>query len=525
MNTALLPFSRYSLLLGLWFAGVTAVVFLAQTWPYWHGRLLLAGSHADGPFHFYVELSRLSPELFKKDLAVQSNQALGAYEYFYHCVGWLVKATGWPLLKANLVLCWAANTVYLAGVFLLLARLGLSPCCCAIGTLLAAQPFVLIAMASGVAHSLAIPREVWLWPLPWFVMWFLCGSRDHASLLLFYGALGAVYALTYPLWAMLFGLAFGLVDLVKILQTKHYENLFWLGAAAVLCLTLVVAPSLATLHAVRGEASAVLDYNRISRSVYFTKGFRRLILFGLAGCGALFLLSQQLKGLPAPWERLGILLGVTIAICFIYEPIQRLVPTLSLTYPGRLSLVAYLASVIAVAGCLYFCWGHFPTWGKALVSIGLLAMVLDPQRALLKELREQSPAVQPEFIEFCGQVKERTPIEALLIVPPVAGGHYFRVYAERGLWINPKDIGVLSRNRELYARALERLQALNSFYAGSATLSERESILAKLSAEKVDYVVTRANENGTRRLSWPVIFHYGSWELRAPPVARQALQP
>ncbi len=64
-------------LCALLFVGVFAVVFLEQTHVYWRHGQLLAGIHADGPFHFYCEMSRLSPDHFPNDLAVQSNQSLG----------------------------------------------------------------------------------------------------------------------------------------------------------------------------------------------------------------------------------------------------------------------------------------------------------------------------------------------------------------------------------------------------------------------------------------------------------------
>src|SRR5439155_5687488 len=183
--------------LPLFFCLVAFAVFLEQTWPYWHQGELLAGIHADGPFHFYNEAARLSPEYFPKDLAVQSNRDLGFYEYFYGSLNWLVNLTGASLLKTNLAVCWVGNFLYLGGVMVLLWRLKLSAWTCALGTLLAAQPFVLTGgMSSGVIHSLAIPREVWLWPMPWLVGWFIFGKRAKARLLIFYGLLGAVYGFT-----------------------------------------------------------------------------------------------------------------------------------------------------------------------------------------------------------------------------------------------------------------------------------------------------------------------------------------
>jgi len=503
--------------LPLFFCLVAFAVFLEQTWPYWHQGELLAGIHADGPFHFYNAAARLSPEYFPKDLAVQSNRDLGFYEYFYGSLNWLVNLTGASLLKTNLAVCWVGNFLYLGGVMVLLWRLKLSAWTCALGTLLAAQPFVLTGgMSSGVIHSLAIPREVWLWPMPWLVGWFIFGKRAKARLLIFYGLLGAVYGFTYPLWAALLGLAFGLVDAVRIVRQKNLPEVVWLFGAALLCVGLVSAPSLATFRVVGGEESAVLDYNQITRSMYFSKGFRRLLLFSAAGLGALWLRRRGKLNIDGPLSRLWWLLTVALLVCCVYEPFQRLWPTLSLVYPGRLSLVAYLASMVAVAAWLHHFFRAFPVWGKAAVMAGVLFVCIDPVRSLRREMLGRPLPAQTEFVQFSRLVKARTGSGALALIEPTVGTHYFRVYAERGLWINPKDLGVLSRTRSTYAIAQDRLRTLNVFYEKATPSTERESLLQKFRKEGVDYVITRADEDWPRSLSWPVVEQSGRWQLRSP---------
>jgi len=505
----------WHLLLG--FGLVAAAVFLEQTWPYWKQAELLAGIHADGPFHYYNEAARLHPESFPKDLAVQSNRDLGFYEYFYRSLAWLVNLTGASLLKTNLAVCWAGNLLYLGGVMVLLWRLKLPAWTCGLGTLLAAQPFVLTGgMSSGVIHSLAIPREVWLWPMPWLLCWFILGNRAKARLLVFYGALGAVYGFTYPLWAALLGLAFGLVDAARILRQKNYREFFWLLCAALLCVALVSVPSLVTFQRMGGEESAVLDYNQITRSVYLSKGFRRLLLFSAAGLGAVWFCRRGKLTVDGPLSRLWWLLIVALLVCCVYEPFQRLWPTLSLLYPGRLSLVAYLASIVALLACLHESVRRFPLWGKITAIVSVLFLCLDPVRSLRKEMLGRPLPAQTDFVQFCRLVKARTRIDALALVEPSVGSHYFRVYAERGLWINPKDQGVLSRTRSTYATAQDRLRALRVFYEKTTPATERESLLQRFRQEGVDYVITREDEDWSQSLSWLVVEKLGRWELHVP---------
>jgi hypothetical protein len=501
----------------LWFLLVAALVFVEQTWHYWRSGPWLAGIHADGPFHFYCELSRLAPDHFPNDLAVQSNQSLGYYETTYRAVAAAAKLTGWPLLKTNLILSWTGNVLYLAGVMMLLRRLGVGAIWGAVGTLLAAQPYVLIMMSSGVVHSLVIPRELWLWPMPWLVTWFAFGQRTGGRLVLFYGVLGAAYGFTYPLWAALFGLAFGLADGWQIVRSKKYSDLAWLAAGGGVCLVLVAAPALAIANTTAGGESAVLDYNQIPRTVYASKGLRRFLLFVAVALAAFWFLRRRVPEEISPWRRLFALLVVTTGVCLVYEPFLRLAPSLSLLYPGRLSLVTYLVSVVAVAGALHFAWRGLPRWGQAFVVIGLMVFVLDPTRHLYKDWKAQTPPMQTDFVEFCRRVRQETPLTASCIVPPEIGGNYFRVYAERGLWINPKDMGVLSRTRVLYAEAQARLRMLNLFYAKDTTAAVRENTLNALRAQGLTHVVTRVDDEWAKTLSWPVLQSQGGWQLRASP--------
>jgi hypothetical protein len=511
------PGRRFSTLL---FLVAGAVVFGQKAWPCWSDGHLGPGTHADGPFHFYCELGRLSPGHFADDLVVRSNlQGLGAYEYFYASVVALVRATGLDLLTVNLLVCWAGNLLYLTGVMVLSLRLRVPPFWAAAGTLLAAQAYVLIGMSSGVAHSLAIPREVWLWPLPWFTTWFLHGRREKGFLPFFYGVLGAVYSCTYPLWAALLGLAFGLVDASMLFRRREWSGFVWLTGAAMLCGAIVALPSIATFRAVSGEASAVLDYNVISRSVYGTKGFRRLGLFTAIGLGALWWLRSRAPGTGSddPLARLRALLLSALAVCLAYEPFQRLAPALSLLYPGRLSLVVYLASTVAVTAALAAAWPGMARGRRALVLALLAGVCLERSASLTKANRNGSLAQSPEFASFCHRVKAETSLDAMLIVPPDQDSHYFRVFAERGLWISPKDTGVLSRTRTLYAEGLRRKKTLDMMYDDATFPADRAAMLERLRDEGLDFVVTKNEEEWSPALSWPVVFEVQGWQLRCPP--------
>ena len=410
----------------------------------------------------------------------------------------------------------SANFLYLGGVFVLLRVLKLAPWACALGTWLAAQPFILIGMSGGVNHWLAIPREVWLWPLPWFVLWFVMGRREGVALPVFYGVLGAVYCMTYPLWAALFGVAFGIADAWPMIRARRWRQLGWLATGAALCLLVVALPALATFRAVGGEDGAVLDYNQITRSVYFTKGFRRLLLFTIAGLLSLrWWLKSNSTGADAA-RRVRHLLLASLFVCVAYEPVQRLAPSLSMLYAGRLSVMAFLVSMVAVTVWLHRGASVLPAWGKALVVAAVLGASWDPLRAARKDFAEQAPPARADFVEFCRKVKEATK-PALAVVEPTVGSHYFRVYAERGLWIHTKDTGVLSRTRTLYAQARQRLEKLNGLYEASTSQTGREALLAQLRADGVTRIVTRSDEEWVGALSWPVVLSHGPWQLRAPP--------
>jgi hypothetical protein len=198
---------------------VVAFTFASRTAPFWSNGELLAGLHADEPFHYTAELLRLAPDHYPDDLSVQATRKLGEpYESFYGAVVWLVKSTGLSLMQVSFTICWTANVVYFAGLMLLLHRLGLSPWLCVLGTLLASQRFALMTGQTLVTHGLAIPREVWQSLLPWFLLWFVLGERRGWRLVLFYGVLGCVYTWTYPLLAVCLVVSLGLDDLCNISQ-------------------------------------------------------------------------------------------------------------------------------------------------------------------------------------------------------------------------------------------------------------------------------------------------------------------
>ena len=233
--------------------------------------------------------------------------------------------------------------------------------------------------------------------------------------------LGAIYGFTYPLWAALFGLAFGLADAGQIVRSKKYSDLAWLAAGGGLCVAIVAAPAWAVAHITAGGESAVLDYNQLTRSVYASKGLRRFVLFVAMGFAAFWFLRKRAPEATSPWRRLFTLLVVTTGVSLIYEPFQRLAPSLSLLYLGRLSLIAYLVGVVAVAGALDFAWRAAPPWGKALVVVGLALFVFDPTRRLFKDWRAQSPPMRTDFVEFCRRVRQETPLAVSCIVPPELG--------------------------------------------------------------------------------------------------------
>lgn len=495
---------------------VVALVFATRTLGWWQEGELLAGDHADGAIRFAIQVDRMSPGAFPGDLAVRSSEGLGIYEYFFQLVIGFARVTGWSLLTANVVLCWVGNGLYLAGVAVLLWRLRPSVGVVVLGTLLAAQPFVLISMSTGVVHSLAIPREVWLWPLPWFACWFAWRPRDGWETVGFYGALGAAYGLTYPLWAVLLGLGFGLADAGRLVRERRYAGLAWLALGGALCAAMVALPALGVARTVAGSESALLDYNEITRSVFRTKGFRRLAIFAVVGWVALR--STVRRGVEplGPVSRLQGLLLASLGVCLLYEPFERWFPKLSLLYLGRLSLVAYLVSMVGVAIWLHDRWRGWPVAGRALAVIGLALLLLDPLRHTVRSWRQPSAPLQSDFVSFCRAATRHVPVDGLCIVPPDTGTHYFRVYAQRGLWIHRKDTGVLSRSRELYREAGRRVELVEAFYDESTSASARAELLQRLQAEGVTHVVTKANTAWSADLAWPPVLSQGVWQLRTP---------
>jgi hypothetical protein len=114
-------------------------------------------------------------------------------------------------------------------------------------------------------------------------------------------------------------------------------------------------------------------------------------------------------------------------------------------------------------------------------------------------------------------LKGRTPVQALFFVPPVDDAQYFRVYAERGMWIAPYDKTTLWHTKQDYAMMQERVTTLKGFYDSATTPAEREKVLKRLRNDGVDHVVTRADSEWAAELSWPIVFQQGPWQLRAPP--------
>ncbi|HAM72899.1 MAG TPA: hypothetical protein DCM86_14760 [Verrucomicrobiales bacterium] len=160
--------------------------------------------------------------------------------------------------------------------------------------------------------------------------------------------------------------------------------------------------------------------------------------------------------------------------------------------------------------------GGWPHWGpgaRITACVGMAALCLAPQPSLRKEARDTNLPASPEFVAFAEGVRERTPVESLGVMPPEVGSHYFRVFAERGLWIDPKDLGILSRERATYDLAQKRLTRLRAFYAPEATPADRSQLLEQMAAEGVGFVVTRATTPWGSSLPWPVTWESGGWRL------------
>ena len=69
----------------------------------------------------------------------------------------------------------------------------------------------------------------------------------------------------------------------------------------------------------------------------------------------------------------------------------------------------------------------------------------------LLSLKRDGP--DPQFVRLCWWMKDQTEPNALAVVPPIDRSHFFRVYAERGMWIAPYDKAVLWHSRQTYASA------------------------------------------------------------------------
>ena len=342
------------------FTAVVTLLFAARTWPYWIDGQLLAASHADEPFHFTSEMVRLSPDHFAKDLTAEPGKNLGEpYDSFYRTMVGLVRATGLSLMQVNMLVCWLGNILYLGGLIVLLRKLGLPWWLAAFGTLLAAQRFALMVQTP-ITHGLAIPREFWLWPLPWLLAWFTFGSREKGWLVLFYATIGLLYTATYPLWAVVFGLAFGCVDLWRIIEKKNWNALFWFSGGTAICLGAVALYNTGNFgHLGGGEDSALLERTRHTVALYFTKGFRRFLLFAVVGIWAYWELKKRIA-----WnENLTLLKRIWIVaalICLFYQPLEGPFRILSMLYLGRLSIFVFVISMLALGLCLHHCFRGFP---------------------------------------------------------------------------------------------------------------------------------------------------------------------
>jgi|GEM_PF-5919877 len=492
---------------------VMGLVFAQKTAGSWTAEGLLPGGHIDGPFHFYCEYVRLDTGAFPEDLAVQSNRNLGAYDYFYSAMAGLARVTGWDLVDANMVVNWLGNAAYLAGVFVLMLRLGAGLPGAVLGTFWAAQRYVLVLMNGGVAHSLAIPREVMLAPLPWLILLFAVAPRSSGFYGLFFSGLGLVYAWAYPLWALVFGLMFGLAALWEIVRGRCWAHLAGLAGGSAACIGLVALTALGTYEAVTGEASAVFDYQAGHRWVYWQKAFRRLLMFALPALAACWWWKKKAGGLSGEIERLAVLLACCLGVCLVYDPLERIIPPANLLHLGRLSVPAVLISIVLVVLWFRHHWNARPLWVKGAAAAAALYAVTYP---LSKEIPAWSkpPPVQLDagFVSFCQKVAaDPGTRDALFIVEPQRGTNYFRVYARRSLWIHPKDEGILSRTRELYAEGQSRNAVLHAFFAPETGKVERAAAQQRMLAEGVAYVAARKSvfPGGAVEPEWS----HGEWCL------------
>lgn len=504
-HSRLLPWAGFMLVLVL--------VFLQKTAGSWTEAGLLPGGHIDGPFHFYCTYIRLNPEALPGDLAVQSNRELGAYDYFYSALATLAQFTGLDLIDVNMAVNWAGNIAYLSGVFLLLLRLGASCPWAMIGTFWAAQRYALVLMNGGILHSLAIPREVTLAPMPWLILLFILAPRSGWFYGLFFSGLGLLYTWTYPLWALIFGLMFGLASLTEILRARRWNHLIGLLVGSAVCLGLVALTALNTYSSVTGQESAILDYNTGHRWVYWQKGFRRLLMFAVPALVVAMWWSRRPEGMPPALRRLALLLICSTGVCLMYEPLERLAHHVSLLYLGRLSLAAQLLAILILVLWFQHHWIKCRWWVKILTAAAALYALSYP---LNKELPTWfgPPAVQqdPEFVRFCHSLEaDPATRSSLFIVEPLRGTNYFRVYARRSLWIHPKDEGILSRTRDLYREGQTRNQTLALFFNPQASDAQRQMALQKMLQAGVSFVAAR--ESSLPRPAPAPLASHGSWRL------------
>jgi hypothetical protein len=492
---------------------VLVVVFLQKTAGSWTEAGLLPGGHIDGPFHFYCEYVRLDPAAYPGDLAVQSNRNVGAYEYFYAAMAGLARLSGLDLVDANMIVNWAGNMAYLAGVFVLLIRLGAGLPAAMLGTFWAAQRYVLVLMNAGVLHSLAIPREVALAPLPWLILVFITAPRSAWFYGLFFAGLGLIYTWTYPLWALIFGLMFGLASLWEIVRARAWGHLAGLATGSAVCLGLVALTALETYQAVGGESSAFLEYNQSQRWVYWQKGFRRLLMFTLPALAVAWWWHRKAGEFSDAMKRLCILIAACVVVCLVYDPLERAVSQLSILYLGRLSLPAVLLSIALIVLWFQLHWRERPFWVRTLtVAAACYALTYPLSKEIPSWSKPHSVQMNPEFVRICRMIaSDEATRDALFVVEPERGTYYFRVYARRSLWIHPKDRGILSRTYSLYQEGISRNETLETFFNLEAPVQARHAALARMRSEGVEYILARQSVLGAEAPE-PQKTH-GEWRL------------
>ena len=196
-------------------------------------------------------------------------------------------------------------------------------------------------------------------------------------------------------------------------------------------------------------------------------------------------------------------------VCLIYQPLEGPFRVLSMLYLGRLSIFVFVISMIGLTLCLHICFRWFPVWKKSLVVVALAAYFVFP----LLSLNRDRP--DPQFVRLCWWMKAHTNPGALAVVPPIDRGHFFRVYAERGMWITPYDKAVLWHSRETYSLQRERVVALKTFYDSNTAPLVREEILGQMRQDGVDYLLTRTDDTWAENISCPLVYSEGRWQVRS----------